>query len=189
MVDVLQGKNETEQLSEDKWLLDVKITARDEIVSMSRSRSLKIYNMTTSDLVRKRFYSLSDTYNQLVLSTDGTKAVCTRELTDNVSVFNIHEDNYRPSVASIDRHMEGHFVRVSSRDGFVIAAVGLGGILRLYDIKRPENEDDRATKSFSGTSYCVAYAPDQRHVVTKHVSTIYVWDVLTGEKVRAIQGI
>ena len=111
---------------------------------LQRNALIKLFNIKTGDVVWERDYDIPEYYRHLALSDDGKRAVFedgrhSIKLFDKVSVYNIHEkDTHRgdPStacMASIER--DGQFMRVFSRDGYVI-----GKILRNISCKA-ENED------------------------------------------------
>lgn len=181
--------------SEKVFVKEIKITSLDQVAVIPSSfDSLRLYDLSANLIRELTNFKMQEGLHRMQITDDGTKVV-TADMYE-ICILNLETNEMERCLRSPIFRM-----RIYTRDGIHILAVGQDNILRVYDKSREEddeNQKDTALSTIQGNTIAdqlTAISPsfDQRHVLTSAViqlrNELAVWDGLTGKRVRRLMNL
>ena len=177
------------------FVKEIKITPLDQVAVMSSSfANLRLYDLSGNLIRELTNFKMQEGLHRMQITDDGTKVV-------TADVFEICILNLE--TREMERCLRSPIfrLRIYTRDGINILAIGQDNILRVYDRRREEddeNKKDTVLSEIQGNTLAdqiTAISPsfDQRHVLTTAViqlkNEIDVWDALSGKRVRRLMNL
>ena len=177
------------------FVKEIKITPLDQVAVMSSSfDNLRLYDLSGNLIRELTNFKMQEGLHRMQITDDGTKVV-TADVYE-ICILNLETREMERCLRSpIFR------LRIYTRDGINILAIGQDNILRVYDRRREEddeNKKDTVLSEIQGNTLAdqiTAISPsfDQRHVLTTAViqlkNEIDVWDALSGKRVRRLMNL
>jgi len=174
------------------FIKEIKITSLDQVAVIPSSfDNLRLYDLSGSLIRELTNFKMQQGLHRMQITDDGTKVV-TADMFE-ICILNLETRQMERCLRSpIFR------LRLYTRDGVNILAIGQDNILRVYDKRREdedENQKDIVVTEIQGNSIAdqiTAISPsfDQRHVLSIAViqlrNEIHVWDALSGKRVRRL---
>ena len=174
------------------YIKEIKITSQDEVVVISSSLdNLRLYDLFGSLIRELTNFKMQQGLHRIQITDDGKKVVTTDVY--EICILNLETGEMERCLRSpIFR------LRLYTRDGNNILAVGQDNILRVFDKSRgedDENQKDTVINQVQGTAVAdqiTAMSPsfDQRHVLTTATiqlrNEVDVWDAVSGKRVRRL---
>ena len=177
------------------FIKEIKITSLDQVAVIPSSfDNLRLYDLSGSLIRELTNFKMQQGLHRLQISDDGKKAV-TADIYE-ICILNLETGDMERCLRSpIFR------LRIYTRDGNNILAIGQDNILRVFDKSREEedeNQKDTVLNEIQGNTLAdqiTAISPsfDQRHVLTTTTiqlrHEIDVWDTLSGKRVRRLMNL
>ena len=174
---------------------EIKITSQDQVVVIPSSLdNLRLYDLSGSLIRELTNFKMQQGLHRIQITDDGKKVVTTDVY--EICILNLDTGEMERCLRSpIFR------LRLYTRDGNNILAVGQDNILRVFDKSRgedDENQKDTVINQVQGTTVAdqiTAMSPsfDQRHVLTTATiqlrNEIDVWDAVSGKRVRRLMNL
>ena len=175
---------------EKVFIKEIKITSLDQVAVIPSSLdNLRLYDLSGNLIRELTNFKMQPGLHRMQITDDGTKVV-TADMFE-ICILNLE-------TRQIERCIRSPTVRLRlyTRDGVNILAVGQDNVLRVYDKRREdedENQKDTVITEIQGHSIAdqlTAISPgfDQRHALATAVvqlkNEIDVWDALSGKQVR-----
>ena len=180
---------------EKVFIKEIIITPLDQVaVTPSSFDNLRLYDLSGNLIRELTNFKMQQGLHRMQITDDGTKVVTA--------------DVYKICILNLEtREMEKCLrspifrLRIYTRDGISILAIGQDNILRVYDKRREEddeNQKDTVLNEIQGNTLAdqiTAISPsfDQRHVLTTATiqlrNEIDVWDALSGKRVRRLMNL
>ena len=177
------------------FIKEIKITSLDQVAVMPSScDNLRLYDLSANLIRELTNFKMEEGLHRMQITDDGMKVVTT--------------DFYEICILNLEtREMERCLrrailrMRIYTRDGVNILAIGQDSILRVYDKSREEddeNQQDTTLSELQGNTMAdqiQAISPsfDQRHILTTAFvqlrNVIDVWDALSGKRVRRLMNL
>ena len=184
-----------EKDGEAVFIKEIKITSLDQVAVIPSSLdNLRLYDLSGSLIRELTNFKMQKGLHRLQITDDGKKAV-TGDVFE-ICILNLETDVMERCLRSpIFR------LRIYTRDGNNILAIGQDNILRVFDKSREEddeNQKDTVLNEIQGNTLAdqiTAISPsfDQRHVLTTATiqlrNEIDVWDALSGKRVRRLMNL
>ena len=177
------------------FIKEIKITSLDQVAVIPSSfDNLRLYDLSGSLVRELNNFKIQQGLHRLQITDDGKKAV-TADVFE-ICILNLETGDMERCLRSpIFR------LRIYTRDGNNILAIGQDNILRVFDKSREEgdeNQKDTVLNEIQGNTVAdqiTAISPsfDQRHVLTTATiqlrNEIDVWDTLSGKRVRRLMNL
>ena len=177
------------------FIKEIKITSLDQVAVIPSSfDNLRLYDLSGSLIRELTNFKMQQGLHRLQITDDGKKAV-TADVYE-ICILNLETGDMERCLRSpIFR------LRIYTRDGNNILAIGQDNILRVFDKSREEddeNQKDTVLNEIQGNTLAdqiTAISPsfDQRHVLTTATiqlrNEIDVWDALSGKRVRRLMNL
>ncbi|KAL9973170.1 hypothetical protein ACROYT_G019587 [Oculina patagonica] len=177
------------------FIKEIKITSLDQVAVMSSSfDNLRLYDLSGSLIRELTNFKMQEGLHRMQITDDGTKVVTVDMF--EICILNLETREMEKCLRSpIFR------LRIYTRDGINILAIGQDNSLRVYDKRREEddeNKKDTVLSEIQGNTVAdqisaVSPSFDQRHILATAViqlqSEIDVWDALSGKRVRRLMNL
>ncbi|KAJ7363338.1 hypothetical protein OS493_011626 [Desmophyllum pertusum] len=180
---------------EKVFIKEIKITPLDHVAVVPSSfDNLRLYDLSGNLIRELTNFKMQQGLHRMQITDDGTKVV-TADVYE-ICILNLETREMEKCLRSpIFR------LRIYTRDGINILAIGQDNILRVYDKRREEddeNQKDTVFNEIQGNTLAdqiITISPsfDQRHVLTTATiqlrNEIDVWDALSGKRVRRLMNL
>ena len=177
------------------FIKEIQITSLDQVAVIPSSfDNLRLYDLSGSLIRELTNFTMQQGLHRMQITDDGTKVV-TADMFE-ICILNLE-------TGQMERCLRSPIIRLRlyTRDGVNILAIGQDNILRVYDKRREdedENQKDIVLTEIQGNSIAdqiTAISPsfDRRHILATAViqlrNEIDVWDALTGKPVRRLMNL
>ena len=174
---------------------EIKITSLDQVAVIPSSLdNLRLYDLSGNLIRELNNFKMAYGLHRMQITDDGTKVV-TADFSE-IRILNLE-------TGEMERCLRSPSIRLSicTRDGINILAIGEDNILRVYDRRREEDDENRKDtvlteiQGHTIADQLTAISPsfDQRYVLASAVvqlkSVMDVWDALSGKKVRRLMNL
>ena len=180
------------QQGEDVFVKEVKITALDQVAVIPSSLdNLRLYDISGNLIREFSNFKMQQGLHNLQITDDGKKVI-TADMYE-ICILDLNTGKVEKCLRSAIFRL-----RIYTRDGINILAVGQDNVLRFYDKTREdvdENQKDTVISEIQGNMIAdqittLSASFDQRHVLTTATvqlsNALDVWDGLTGKRVRRL---
>ena len=180
---------------ESVFIKEIKITSLDQVAVIPSSfDNLRLYDLSGSLIRELTNFKMQQGLHRLQITDDGKKVV-TADVYE-ICILNLESGEMERCLRSpIFR------LRIYTRDGKNILAIGQDNILRVYDKSREEedeNQMDTTLNEIQGNTVAdqittISSSFDRRHVPTTVMmqlkNEIHLWDALSGKRVRRLMNL
>ena len=182
---------------EKVFIKEIKITSLDQVAVIPSSfDNLRLYDLSGNLIRELTNFKMDQGLHRIQITDDGTKVVTVVDMFE-ICILNLETRQMEKCLRSPNIRL-----RLYTRDGVNILAMGQDNILRVYDKRREdddENQNETVINEIQGNSVAdqiTAISPsqfDQRHVLATAViqlkSGIDLWDALSGKRVRRLMNL
>ena len=174
------------------FIKEIKITSLNQVAVIPSSLdNLRLYDLSGNLIRELTNFKMQEGLHRMQITDDGTKVV-TADVFE-ICILNLETDE-------MERCLRSPILRsrVYTRDGINILAVGQDNILRVYDKRREEDDENQKEtvinenhgRTLADQITAISPSCDQRHILTiasiQLRNEIHVWDALTGKRVRRL---
>ena len=180
---------------EKVFIKEIKITSLDQVAVMPSScDNLRLYDLSANLIRELTNFKMQQGLHRMQITDDGSKVV-TADFYE-ICILNLETREMERCLRSPILRM-----RIYTRDGVNILAIGQDNIIRVYDKSREEddeNQKDTTLSEIQGNTMAdqirgISPSFDQRHILTTAFvqlrNVIDVWDGLSGKRVRRLMNL